>query len=62
MIFTTTSVWDNGCGCAYYTKEEFLEEISSRIDNCIANGGSYFDTEITTDANCYLIEESKELT
>jgi len=25
MIFTTMSVWDNGSGCAYYTKEKFLE-------------------------------------
>lgn len=62
MIFTTTSVWDNGSGCAYYTKEEFLEEISAMIDDCVANGGTHFDAEITTDASCYLIEESKELT
>lgn len=46
MIFTTMSTWDNGSGCTYYTKEKFLE----------------FDAEIMTDASCYLIEESKELT
>ena len=62
MIFTTMSTWDNGSGCAYYTKEKFLEEVAAMIDDCIANGGTYFDCEITTDASCYLIEESKELT
>lgn len=61
MIFTITSVWDNGSGCAYYTKEKFLEEISAMIDDCIANGGSYFDAEIATDASCYSAEKSKEL-
>lgn len=62
MIFTTKSVWDNGSGCAYYTKEKFLEEISAMIDNCTANDGRYFDVEITSDASCYLKEESEELT
>lgn len=61
MIFTTMSVWDNCSGCAYYTKEKFLEEISAMIDNCIANRGSHFDVEITTDASCYSIKEHKEL-
>lgn len=62
MIFTTTSFWDNCSGCAYYTKEKFLEEISAMIDDCVTNGGTYFDAEIMTDASCYLIEETKELT
>lgn len=61
MIFTITSVFDNGSGCAYYTKEKFLEEISAMIDDCIANGGSFFDAEIATDASCYSIKEHKEL-
>lgn len=64
MIFTITSVWDvwdHGSGCAYYTKEKFLEEISAMIDDCIANGGSFFDAEIATDASCYSIKEHKEL-
>ena len=60
MVFMTMSTWDNGSGCFYYTKEEFLKEISAMIDDCIANGGTHFDAEITTDASCYLIEESKE--
>lgn len=62
MIFTTTSVWDNGSGYACYTKEKFLEEISAMIDDCATNGGSYFDVEVMTDASCYLKEETKELT
>jgi hypothetical protein len=65
MIFTIMSVWDNGSGCAYYTKEKFLEEISVMIDDCIANGGSCFDVEVMTDASCYSIAQvnkSEELT
>lgn len=62
MTFTTMSTWDNGSGCTYYTKEKFLEEVAAMIDDYVANGGTYFDAEITTDASCYLIEESKELT
>ena len=61
MIFTTNSIYDNGSGCAYYTKEKFLEEISAMIDDCVANGGTYFDVEVTTDASCYSTEESKKL-
>lgn len=61
MIFTITSVWDNGSGCTYYTKEKFLEEISAMIDDCITNGGSFFDAEIATDASCHSIKEHKEL-
>lgn len=53
MIFTITSVWDNGSGYTYYTKEKFLQEISEMIDDCIVNGGNYFNAEITTDASCY---------
>ena len=61
MIFTINSIYDNGSGCAYYTKEKFLEEISAMIDDCVANGGTYFDVEVTTDASCYSTEESKKL-
>ena len=25
MIFTINSIYDNGSGCTYYTKEKFLE-------------------------------------
>lgn len=62
MIFTTTSVWDDGHECSYYTKEKFLKEVAAMIDGCVANGGTYFVCEIMTNASCYLIEESKELT
>lgn len=61
MIFTINSIYDNGSGCAYYTKEKFLEEISDMIDDCIANGGAYFDADIATDVSCYSAEKSKEL-
>lgn len=57
MVFMTMSTWDNGSGCFYYTKEEFLKEISAMIDDCIANGATHFDAEITTDASCYLMDK-----
>lgn len=60
MIFTTTSVWDNGSGCAYYSKEKLIEELSAMIDDCVANGGTYFDIEVATDASCYLKDETEE--
>ena len=55
MIFTTTSVLDNGSGCAYCTKEKFFEEISAMIDDCIVNSGTHFDSDIVTDVSCYSI-------
>ena len=44
---------DNGSGLEYNTKEEFLEEISLMIDDCIANGGTFFDAQIDADASCF---------
>ena len=50
----------NGSGCRYHTKEDFLEEISLMIDDCIANGGTYFDATVDADASCYLAESENE--
>ena len=44
---------ENGSGCYYGSKEDFLEEISFMIDDCIANGGTNFSIEVTADASCY---------
>lgn len=41
----------------YVTKKEFLKEISLIIDNCISNGGTFFDAQIDSDVSCFYIEE-----
>ena len=46
MKFTIETLNDNGSGMKYYTKEEFLKEISLMIDECISNGGKFFDAKI----------------
>lgn len=53
MDFTIETLNDNGSGMAYGTKEEFLNEISLMIDDCIANGGTFFDVQVNSDASCF---------
>lgn len=53
MKFFISSIFDNGSGCSYSTKEEIMREISLMIDDCIANGGFQFDITIDSDASCY---------
>lgn len=53
MIFTIETLNDNGSGMKYTTKEEFLKEIELMIDDCINNGGSFFDAQIDSDASCF---------
>ena len=48
---------DNGSGMEYNDKEEFLREISLMIDDCIANGGTYFDANIDSDVSCFVDSE-----
>lgn len=60
MKFYIETMNDNGSGMTYNTKEDFLEEISLMIDDCIANGGTYFDVQIDSDASCFYNEENKE--
>lgn len=52
-FFTIETLNDSGSGMAYKTKEEFLREISLMIDDCIANGGTFFDAQIDSDASCF---------
>lgn len=59
MNFTINTLNDNGSGMEYQTKEEFLKEISLMIDDCIANGGTYFDVSVDADASCFLTEEAE---
>lgn len=53
MQFTIETNNDNGSGLMYRTKEEFLEEIGLEIDDCIANGGTYFDVQVDSDASVF---------
>ena len=42
MEFTIETLEDNGSGMTFRSKEEFLNELSMEIDDCIANGGTFF--------------------
>lgn len=59
MKFYINTMNDNGSGMKYYTKEDFLKEISLMIDDCISNGGTYFSSDIDSDASCFY-DESEE--
>ena len=53
MKFTIETLNDNGSGMVYKTKEEFMKEIGLMIDDCIANGGTFFDVQVDSDASCF---------
>lgn len=53
MRFSIYTMNDNGSGMRYSSKEEFLKELSLMIDDCIANGGSFFSAEIDSNASCF---------
>ena len=57
MKFTIETINDNGSGMKYPTKEEFLKELSLMIDDCIANGGTFFDVQVDSDASCFATDE-----
>ena len=56
--FTIETLNDNGSGMGYTSKEAFLKEISLMIDDCIANGGTFFDIQVDSDASCFCIDEN----
>lgn len=56
MKFYIETINDSGSGMKYSTKEDFLQEISLMIDDCIANGGRFFDAQIDSDASCFYCE------
>ena len=62
FTFTIETLNDNGTGMTYKTKEEFLKEIGLMIDDCINNGGTYFDVQVDSDANCFCQEDEEEYT
>ena len=54
--FTIETLNDNGSGMEYKTKEEFLNEVSAMIDDCIVNGGTFFDIQVDSDVSCFYKE------
>lgn len=60
MKFYIETLNDSGSGLKYNTKEDFLKEISLMIDDCIANGGTFFDAQIDSDASCFYIEDDDD--
>lgn len=59
MDFYISTNSDNGSGMSYKTKEDFLKEIELMIDDCIENGGSYFEVTVDSDASCYWNEDEE---
>lgn len=55
--FTIETLNDNGSGMEYTSKEEFMKEISLMIDDCIANGGTFFDIQVDSDVSCFCTDE-----
>lgn len=60
MKFTIETLNDNGSGMEYNNKADFLHELSLMIDDCIANGGTYFDVQVDSDASCFYSDENED--
>lgn len=56
MKFTIETLNDNGSGMKYTNKEGFLRELSMMIDDCIRNGGTFFDVQVDSDVSCFFDE------
>jgi hypothetical protein len=59
MDFNIYTLNDNGSGMKYCSKEAFLNEVSSMIDDCITNGGKNFTITVDADASCFLNNADK---
>ena len=57
MKFNIYTLNDNGSGMKFVTKAEFLHEISLMIDDCISNGGTFFDIHVNSDVSCFYQED-----
>mgnify|MGYP004626535725 FL=1 len=55
--FTIETLNDNGSGMEYTSKEEFMKELGLMIDDCITNGGTFFDIQVDSDASCFCTNE-----
>lgn len=60
MKFTIETLNDSGSGMKYANKEGFLRELSMMIDDCISNGGTFFDVQVDSDVSCFFNEEGAE--
>ena len=60
FTFSIETLNDNGSGMTYKTKEEFLKEIGLMIDDCINNGGTYFDIQVDSDVSCFYQDEDNK--
>lgn len=56
--FTIETLNDNGSGMEYTSKEAFMNEISLMINDCIANGGTFFDVQVDSDVSCFCADEN----
>lgn len=61
MTFSIYTTNDNGSGMEYFNKEEFLEELSLEIDDCIKNGGTYFSVSVDADASCFYNDPDNDI-
>jgi hypothetical protein len=57
MKFYISDTFTSGSGQSFKSKADFLEELSRMIDDCEANGGTYFDVTADTDASCFAESE-----
>lgn len=55
--FSIETLNDNGSGMEYTSKEAFMKELSLMIDDCIANGGTFFDIQVDSDTSCFCTDE-----
>lgn len=53
MKFSIETLNDNGSGMVYTSKEDFLQEVSRMIDDCIRNKGTFFDVQVDSDVSCF---------
>lgn len=60
FTFTIDTLNDNGSGMSFKTKEELMKEIGLMIDDCVRNGGTYFDVMVDSDASCFYQDENNK--
>lgn len=53
MIYTISTLNDNGSGMKFRTKHEFLRELLMMIDDCASNGGEVFAIDVYSDVSCF---------
>ena len=59
MEFSIYTLNDSGSGMEYRTKADFLKEVGLMIDDCIANGGTFFSISVDADASCFYCDSDE---